>query len=187
MQLTPRPYSLRNPEGIYFVTFAVVFWLDVFVRERYKSLLVQSLNYCVEKKGLRAHAWCLMTSHVHLIISAAEPEKVNLSAILRDLKKFTAAQIIREIEIGIESRHAWLLDKFRFAAGKNSRNTTYQFWQQDNHAEELISNAFTQQKLDYIHANPVVEGWVEEASHYRYSSARDYSGGKGLVPISFLE
>ncbi|QMU31382.1 REP-associated tyrosine transposase [Adhaeribacter radiodurans] len=187
MQLTPRPYSLRNPEGIYFVTFSVVFWLDVFVRQSFKNLFVESLNFCIKNKGLRVHAWCLMTSHVHLIISAAEPEKVNLSDILRDLKKFTASQIIREIETGSESRREWLLDKFRFAASQNSRNTTYQFWQQDNHAEELLSNKFIDQKLNYIHENPVKEGWVEEPQFYVYSSARDYSGNKGLVPINFLD
>ncbi len=166
MQLTPRPYSFNNPKGIYFVTFSVVFWLDVFVRATYKHLFVESLNFCIQHKGLRIHAWCLMTSHVHLIISAEEPEKVNLSDILRDLKKFTASQIISEIEVGIESRREWLLDKFRYAASRNSRNTTYQFWQQDNYAEELISNKFMQQKLDYIHENPVKEGWVDEAQHY---------------------
>lgn len=186
MNLSPRPYSMRNPEGIYFVTFSVVFWLDVFVRHNYKSLFVQSLNYCIEKKGLRVHAWCLMSSHIHLIISAAEPEKVNLSDILRDLKKFTSSQIIREIETSNESRKEWLLDKFRYAASQNSRNTNYQFWQQENHAEELLSNKFIDQKLNYIHKNPVKEGWVEEAFHYLYSSARDYSGSKGLVPINFL-
>ena len=187
MQLTPRPYGMQNPEGIYFVTFSVVFWMDVFVRATYKNLFVESLNFCIKNKGLRVHAWCLMTSHVHLIISAEEPRKANISDILRDLKKFTASQIIREIETGIESRKEWMLDKFKFAASRNSRNTTYQFWQQDNHAEELLSNTFMQQKLDYIHNNPVQEGWVEEVQHYVYSSARDYSGGKGLVPISFLD
>lgn len=187
MQLTPRPYSMTNPEGVYFVTFSVVFWLDVFVRECYKSIFVESLNFCVQNKGLRVHGWCLMTSHVHLIISAAEPVKANLSDILRDLKKFTATQIIRKIETGTESRREWLLDKFKFAASQNSRNSHYQFWQQNNHAEELISNLFMQQKLDYIHQNPVKEGWVAEAQHFVYSSARDYSDSKGLVPISFLD
>jgi len=107
MQLKPRPYNFNNPEGIYFVTFTVVFWLDVFVRARYKELFVESLHFCIKSKGLQVHAWCLM-SHAHLIISAANPRKYNLSAIIRDFKKYTAAQIIREIEAGPESRQEWL-------------------------------------------------------------------------------
>jgi len=124
VQLTPRPYSFNNPAGIYFVTFTVVFWLDVFVRARYKEVFVQSLNYYITNKGLQVHAWCLMSCHAHLIISALQPEKVNLSEIIRDMKKFIASQLIREIEAGPESRQEWLLDKFRFAASQNSRYTT---------------------------------------------------------------
>jgi putative transposase len=96
MLLTPRPYSLNNPAGMNFVRFTVVFWLDGFVRARYKEVFVQSLNYCITHKGLRVHAWYLMSSHAHLFISAQQPKKVNLSDIIRDMKKFTASQIIRE-------------------------------------------------------------------------------------------
>ena len=187
MQITPRPYSMSNPEGIYFVSFSVVFWIDVFIRRGYKDIFTESLKFCITNKGLQVHAWCLMSSHVHLIISAREPAKNNLSDILRDLKKFTSSQIIKEIEAGNESRQKWLLDKFKFAASKNTRNHTYQFWQQNNHAEELISNKFIDQKLQYVHQNPVVEGWVEEAKHYLYSSARDYCGVSGLVPVVLLD
>ena len=85
-----------------------------------------------------------------------------------------------------ESRKEWMLDKFKFAASKNCRNTNYQFWIQDNHAEELITSKFQLQKLDYIHSNPVKEGWVFLPEDYCYSSAIDYSGGKGIIKISFL-
>jgi hypothetical protein len=107
--------------------------------------------------------------------------------VIRDFKKYTAHQIIREIEgSAVESRRDWLLDKFAFAAKSNSRNTNYQFWQQNYHAIELSSNAFIEQKLQYVHENPVKEGWVEEPEHYLYSSARDYAGLKGLVPIVLI-
>jgi len=78
----------------------------------------------------------------------------------------------------------WL---FKSAGTKNTNNTKYQFWQQDNHPEELISNRFMDQKLQYIHQNPVEAGWVEEPEHYRYSSARNYAGLDGLLKIDFLE
>ncbi|MDX5346797.1 MAG: transposase, partial [Hymenobacteraceae bacterium] len=159
---TTRPYTMLNPEGVYFITFSVVFWIDVFIRLRYKNIIVESLNDCIKQKGLVVHGWCLMSSHVHLIISAKDPDKVVLADVLRDLKKFTSGQILREIEAGNESRQSWLLDKFRFAASQNSRNSAYQFWQQNNHAIELTSNFLKEQKLNYIHENPVKDGWVEE-------------------------
>jgi putative transposase len=83
----------------------------------------------------------------------------------------------------VESRREWMIWLFERAAKKNSRNTTHQFWQQDNHAEELFSNTFKDQKLDYIHQNPVVEGWVDEPVHYLYSSARNYQGKSGLLEV----
>jgi len=79
---------------------------------------------------------CVERSHAHLIISAANPQKINLPHIIRYFKKFMAGKIIREIETAPESRQEYLLDKFWFASGKNSCNTTYQFWKQNSHAEE---------------------------------------------------
>jgi len=76
---------------------------------------------------------------------------------------------------------------FKNAGERNGRNKRYQFWRQDNQPKECISNQFMDQKLDYIHNNPVTMGLVNEPEHYRWSSAVDYSGGKGLVPITFLE
>jgi REP element-mobilizing transposase RayT len=65
-----RKYKFNNPVGLYFVSFAVVYWIDVFIRPEYKEMLVESLRYCQQNKGLKIHAWCIMTSHVHLIISS---------------------------------------------------------------------------------------------------------------------
>lgn len=42
------------------------------------------------------------------------------------------------------------------------------------------------QKLDYLHNNPVAAGWVDEPEQYLYSSARDYAGIKGLLDIQLM-
>jgi len=70
--MSERAYSINNPDGIYFVTFSVVNWIDIFVRQRYKDIIVESLKYCQENKGLEIFGWCLMSSHIHLIIRAKE-------------------------------------------------------------------------------------------------------------------
>ena len=62
-----RNYKFRNPEGIYFISFAVVEWLDVFTRNEYKTILLDSLHYCQQNKGMEIFAWCIMSNHVHLI------------------------------------------------------------------------------------------------------------------------
>jgi putative transposase len=85
-------YQIRDQNGIYFITFVVVEWVDVFTRKDYANLVVESLQYCQKGKGLITYAWCLMPNHLHLIVSAADG--FALSAILRDFKKFTSAAIL---------------------------------------------------------------------------------------------
>ena len=45
-------YRIKNEEGLYYLTFATVEWIDVFVREEYSDSIVKNLNYCVANKGL---------------------------------------------------------------------------------------------------------------------------------------
>lgn len=174
-------YKIRNKEAAHFVTFAVVGWVDIFTRKEYCHIVIDSLRYCQKEKGLLIHAWCLMSNHIHLIISA---QYHDLSNILRDFKKYTSRNIIQAIhEHPGESRREWMLSLFAAAGRKNSRNTFFQFWQQDNHPMELFSTRFIDQKTEYVHFNPVAAGIVENPEHYMYSSARDFAGEKGLLEI----
>jgi putative transposase len=179
-------YKIRNQQGIHFITFAVVNWVDVFTRKEYKDLILDSLRHCQKEKGLIIYSWVIMSNHVHFIFSAKEG--YELSNILRDFKKHTSDKVIKAIEQNIsESRKDWMLSLFKQAGKKNSRNSCYQFWQQDNHPIELNSNDMIDQKLEYIHNNPVKAGIVEKAEDYIYSSAIDYyTGKKGLLEIEFL-
>jgi len=179
-------YNILNPDGIYFLTYATVDWVDVFTREMYYDVVVDSLKFCQKEKGLNLHAWCIMPNHVHLIASAArshiEP-KPKLEDILRDHKKFTGAQLIRDIKKNhLESRREWMLKHFSEAR----MDDLNQFWQHDNHPIELYSNKVIKQKLEYIHYNAVRAGFVDEIWHYRYSSAKDYCGMKGLLKLEML-
>lgn len=88
-------YYIHDQHAIYFVTFTVVGWLDVFIRTKYKAVIVDSLNYCSANKGLSVHAWCLMTNHLHLIVSTAEGHK--LSEVIPDFKKHTAKVTLKLI------------------------------------------------------------------------------------------
>ena len=78
----------------------------------------------------------------------------------------------------------WMFER---AGKKNPNNQEYQFWQQNNHPIELNTNELMEQKLDYVHQNPVEAGFVANPEDYLYSSAIDYAGGKGMIPIFFIE
>jgi putative transposase len=179
-------YKIRNQAAIHFITFATVEWIDVFTRKQYRDIVLDSIRFCQVEKGLLLHCWCIMSNHLHLIVSA---KNENLSDVLRDFKKFTSKQIIGAIEANKqESRREWMLRIFKEEGEKNSRNTNYQFWRQDNQPQELYSAAFIFQKINYIHNNPVEAGIVEKPEHYLYSSAKDYVLTKkcGLLDVVFL-
>lgn len=178
-------YKIRDEQGIHFVTFAVVEWIDVFTRKDYRDIIVDSLKYCQREKGLKLYGWCLMSNHIHLVIAA---EQQNTSDLLRDFKKYTSKQIIKTIlENPKESRKEWMLAIFKQAGASNSLNKNYQFWRQDNQPKELFSKHFSKQKMDYIHNNPVEAGIVNSAEDYLYSSARNYCGMEGLIEVNLLE
>jgi len=178
-------YKIRDQEKLHFLSFATVEWVDVFTRLEYKNLIVESLRYCQKEKGLLLYAWCIMTNHLHLIISSKSG--VKQEDIIRDFKKHTSKQLLKMIETNDhESRKNWMLWIFKKAGEKNSNNKYYQFWRQDNHPIELSTNRMMQHRLDYLHNNPVEAGIVDEPQHYLYSSARDYCGMQGLLDIEFI-
>ena len=76
-----------------------------------------------------------------------------------------------------------MLNLFGFAGRTHSDNKDFKFWQSGNHPELVYSDKFFEQKLNYIHNNPVRAGWVEQPEDYLYSSAKDYQGLKGLIEI----
>jgi putative transposase len=128
-------YAFRDSAQLYFVSFATVNWIDVFIRRQYCEIIIDSLKYCIDNKGLELYAWCIMSSHIHLIIST---ETGTLSDITRDMKRHTSKKILALIEDDIqESRREWMLWMFARAGKRNSNNEKYQFWQQDNHPIEL--------------------------------------------------
>lgn len=116
-------YKINNQNALHYLTLTTVGWIDVFTRQRYRDIILDSLAYCQREKGLILHAYVVMSNHLHLIAQADEPKR--LSDILRDFKKYTSAMIIRSMQ--------------------------------------------------------------EEAEHYRYSSATNYAGGKGLLEVSVID
>ena len=113
-----RKYKFNNKEGLYFVSFATVYWLDIFTRDEYFHEVINGLKFCQENKGMELFAYCIMTNHVHLIFRALND---NPSEIMRALKTFTSNNIQKLIaENNQESRKEWLLWMMSRAAKKSS-------------------------------------------------------------------
>lgn len=154
----------------------------MFTRQHYCEVVLESLKYCVREKGLVVYGYVIMSSHIHLIIGRRENGS-GFSSIIRDFKKFSSSKILKEIQDHPqESRKEWMLWMMERAAKKNSNNTKFQFWQQDNHPIELEGD-WLEQKLEYVHNNPVEAGIVREPEDYLYSSAGNYARKGGLMKV----
>ena len=182
--MTADNYFIKDQNAIYFLTFTVVDWVDVFTRTGYRMVVTDSLNYCIENKGLDVFAWCLMSNHLHLVCRATDEKRI--SDIIRDFKKFTAKAILEKIQKEPESRRDWMLYRFEFAGKFDNRISKYRFWQDTNHAIQLDNNEMIDQKINYTHDNPVRSMIVGRQEDYLYSSARDYAGEKGLVNVQIV-
>jgi REP element-mobilizing transposase RayT len=141
-------------------------------------IIVDSLKYSQEKKGLEIFGYCIMSSHIHLIARAQE--NYQLSDWLRDFKKFTSKAIIRKILEEKDSKKRSLSEVF---CNKESGKSKYSFWETGNHPVEISSNKFFDEKLDYIHNNPVEASLVVRPEDYLFSSARNYAGLKSHLEI----
>jgi REP element-mobilizing transposase RayT len=181
-----RKYKFKDNEELFFVSFAVINWIDLFIRNEYKEVLITSIQYCQQHKDLDVYAYCIMTSHVHLIIGSRGN---GMSNIMRDLKRHTSESLRKTIQqYPRKSRKEWMLQMMEEAGKQNSNNIGFQLWQQDNHPIALSTEKIMQQKLDYLHNNPVEAGFVEKPEDWLYSSAKQYyTEKKGMIDIIQIE
>jgi REP element-mobilizing transposase RayT len=120
-------FQIKNQKGIYFLTFQVVGWADVFTRRDYKDIIIESIEYCRTYKSLKIYSYVIMSNHIHCILATEN----NLSEIVRDFKKFTSKKFLKSIEENIqEIRREWMIWMMESAGKKNSNNVDFQFWQQ---------------------------------------------------------
>jgi len=173
-------YRIGAQRNAHFVTFTVAKWIDFFIRNEYREVFMNIIRYCQEHKTLEVYAYCIMPSHVHLILRTGGDQK--LEDVIRDLKAYTSRcfpELLNDKNTTYESRKNWLLLHL-----KDHKTDTSQFWQRGSHYIELWSDDVFYQKLNYIHLNPVVSGFVDQPEHWLYNSARDHAGLKGIIALA---
>lgn len=183
-----KKYKFNDKEGIYFVTSTVVDWIDIFTRNIYRDILINSFRFCQLNQGLQIHAWILMPSHFHLICSFINNKDPGL--VIKNIKSFTAIRLIDAIiNNQQESRKEWVLDLFEKNGEANKSNHRFQFWQHENHPVLLSNKKMYDQRLNYLHENPVRSGFVREPQEWLYGSGVDYysPNEKGLLDLVRLD
>jgi putative transposase len=162
-------YGINEPNAAHFVTSTVVAWLPVFTTAARCDVLVNSLNYCREQKGLTIYAWVIMDNHLHAVLAADD-----LPRVMMDFKRHTARRIMELLE---KESCDWLLNQFSYQRAKHKVESAHQFWQEGFHPQAIGDDLMMEQKLDYVHNNPVKRGLVAAPEHWRYSSAHEWLVG----------
>ncbi|GAA4439144.1 hypothetical protein GCM10023188_35240 [Pontibacter saemangeumensis] len=155
---------------IAFFTATILEWKHLLKPEKYKAIILESLKYLVEHKRVKVYGFVIMPNHLHLLWKMEEPHKRE--DVQRDFMKFTAQQI----KYDLIRNHPAVLEKFRVGA----KDRQYQLWERNPLSVYCFSTAVTEQKLSYIHRNPIQEKWQLAAlpEEYPYSSARFYFENK---------
>ncbi len=178
-------YRFIHPDQPHFLTVSVLHWLPVFTRPESVNILLSSLQYLCSR-GLRLYAWVVLEDHLHLIAQSA-----HLARDIARFKSWTARQLIDYLQSkqapafppGAQERDRALLHQLAFYKKPHKTDRRYQFWQEGVHPEWIHSREMMRQKIEYVHHNPVKRGYVLEAAHWPYSSARAYSGGGGPLEV----
>jgi len=157
--------SLTN-ESVFFVTTTARNFIPAFEDHTNCDILVNNIKHYQMRYKFVVLAYVIMPSHFHWIV-LVEPKEGTISDIMRDLKKYSAWDIMENIEctksIGMEN-----------FVRTNKPRQKRQFWEHRFHDSVIRNQRMFWSKVIYIHNNPVKAGLVEKPEDYKYSSARNY-------------
>ncbi|MCE5267432.1 MAG: transposase [Planctomycetaceae bacterium] len=174
--MTRTRYKIYDTIYPHFLTCTIVGWVPVFTRRETVDIVLDSWRFLQDNGRLALYGYVILENHLHLIASAQD-----LARQIAEFKSFTATKIIELLKAKRVDR---LLQQFERLKAKHKDDRAHQFWQEGSHPQQIDGDEIMWQKLEYIHNNPVVRGYVDDPLHWRYSSARNYAGQVGLVPVT---
>ncbi len=159
--------SRQDPHHLYFITASICGWRPLFSQSLYATIVLDSLQWLRIQNRMKLFAFVLMPTHLHAII---KPENFTIGEVLQQFGSFTSHAIIKRLSM--DNCHELLQIFSDHARDKRHKHSVWQ----DIQAENIFSEHFLIQKLEYIHQNPINKNWklVQCRSDYRYSSARFY-------------
>ncbi len=151
---------------VLFFTATIKDWKKLLKPDKYKQIIMDSLKFLVEKNKIYLYAFVIMPNHIHVLWKIREPNLFH--NIKRDFLKFTSQSIKHDLEMN----HPLVLEYFK----SNRQDRKYQFWQDRSYNTPLYNSKVIEQKIEYIHNNPLSKKWklVKCPEDYYYSSAKFY-------------
>jgi len=168
-------YKIYDQAAPHFITCTINQWIPLFTRPTTAQIILDAFTYRQQHQNLKLYAYVILENHLHCILQAD-----NLNKIITSFKTHTATELIACLKQ--QNAHV-LLEKLAFHKRQHKIESDYQVWEEGSHPQRLENEIMLLQKIEYIHNNPVKRGYVDKPSDWRYSSARNYEGQVGLIPI----
>ena len=145
-----------------FYTATILNWQSLLSSDKYKDIILESPQYCVKENKVKVYAFVIMSNHIHLVWKPLH--SVTKAKLQHHFMTFTAQKIKEDLKL----TNPLLLETFKVDA----KDRTYQLWKRNALSVGLFTAKVLQQKIDYVHANPVKAGLCLHPEDYHYSSAR---------------
>ena len=168
-------YKIYEPTHPHFITCTVLNWIPLFTRKESVDILLDSFRYLQITDNLIIYAYVILENHIHIIAQSDDIAKT-----MAKFKRHTARELLKLLQ---RENVKTILEQLAFYKKAHKSDRQYQVWQEGLQPKFIQTDAIMKSKINYIHQNPVKRGYVDEASHWRYSSARDYEGRDGLLKI----
>ena len=170
--------SFHDPTHLYFITASIIGWKHLFITPEYINIPLNSLAWMQQQKRILLFAFVIMPSHLHAIV---KPVSDTIGEVVQQFGSFTAHEILKKLHA---DNRKDLLELF--SQNKRDPRHEHSIWQ-DIQAKNIYSMDVLQQKLEYIHQNPVAKDWrlAEDRVDYSYSTAGYYDHGrKPIIDIT---
>ena len=168
-------YKIYEQTHPHFVTCTILHWIPIFTRTETTEIIFESLRYLQKTDNLKLYAYVILENHLHLVVASDD-----LSKSITSFKKYTARQIIDLLK---KQNVKTILEQLSFYKKAHKTTAQYQLWQEGIAPKLIQSDKMMIDRINYIHNNPIKRGYVDVAHHWRYSSARDYEGVKGIMEV----
>ena len=169
-------YKIHDNAYPHFFTCTVVEWLPVFTRQEAVQILLDSWIFLRREGRLTLFGYVVLENHTHFIAASD-----NLVKEIGDFKSYTARRLIDLLE---SANAKTILDQLAFRRARHKQDREYQFWQEGSHPQQISNAQIMRQKIEYMHFNPVKRGYVDDPTHWRYSSARNYARIPRLIDVT---
>ncbi len=204
-------YRYNQPGDIHFVTFKTHLRRPIFKDDHCCIILLEELDFYRRKYGLKIYGYVILPDHVHCLIYF-EDEKLTISKIIQGIKGASARNIVdyfarqgrqehlllspslisAEPMLRATQRSMGLTEQMLRAIprdpGAHKRNLKYRLWQPSFYDFNIYSRKKFDEKLSYIHNNPIKHGLVKDLAQYKYSSFRNYElNDHSIFQIDYLE